>query len=261
MSSFHGRFVWYELMTTDVPAAEAFYRQVIGWNTSRPGVGSPDYVVFQAGETGVAGLAPAPADALAMGARPAWVGYVCVDDVDASADQLLKAGGKVHRAPADIPGVGRFAVVADPQDAMFMLFTPDARMATDPPPAPAPDTPGTFSWRELFSSDREGAFAFYSGLFGWTKDKAYDMGAMGPYQTVDDSTGVAVIGMMTRPPHVPVSYWHYYMQVDSVGAAIDRIKAAGGQVLMGPQQVPTGTWVAAAIDPQGAYFGVNGPNP
>src|SRR5258708_12926854 len=136
MASPHGSFVWYELMTTDAAAAETFYKSVIGWNAQDAGYLDFRYTLLSVGETQVAGLMTLPKEASNAGAKPGWMGYVAVDDVDDYAARFTKAGGTVHRAPADIPRVGRFAVVADPQGAVIVLFK-----ATGPSPPASPNTP------------------------------------------------------------------------------------------------------------------------
>ncbi|MCK8786394.1 VOC family protein [Roseomonas sp. NAR14] len=252
-----GRFVWYELMTTDAAAAEAFYRAVIGWEASPAGQPDKPYTLFRVpgapgeGEAGAeaAGLLTLPEEARARGARPGWVGYVAVDDVDGCAARVTAAGGQIRHPPTDIPGVGRFAVAADPQGAVFVLFA----TTREPPPPRAPGAPGHVSWRELVTSDREAGFAFYAGLFGWTKDRAIPMGLFGSYQLFA-AEGEVLGGMMTRPPMVPASFWIYYIQVDGLAEAVARLRAAGGMVVNGPHQVPGGTWVVQALDPQGALF-------
>ena len=246
----HGSFVWCELSTDDVPAAVAFYSKVIGWTTRDAGPGM-DYTIFQAGDLGVGGVAKMTQMARDNGARPSWVGYVYVDDVDAAAAKVAKLDGKIYFGPTDIPTIGRFAVAADPQGAVFMLFKP--LPMENPPPRAAPDTPGTAGWRELMASDWEKAFAFYSDMFGWTKDTAMDMGAMGTYQlfAVD---GVPSGGMMNRPPETPGPYWGYYFNVESIKASIERLTAAGGKVIHGPMPVPGGSWIVQALDPEGVFF-------
>src|SRR5438067_1923094 len=179
MSKSHGKFVWYDVMTTDTKAAEAFYRRVIGWDTKDAGIPDSSYTILSMGPTMVGGLMPIPPDARAAGARPAWMGYVGVDDVDDYAARVKAAGGTVHRDAQDIPGIGRFAVVADPHGAGFILFKGTSDQAPTPP---APGTPGHVGWHELRAGDLDRAFAFYSGLFGWTKADAMDMGPMGVYQ-------------------------------------------------------------------------------
>jgi predicted enzyme related to lactoylglutathione lyase len=198
------------------------------------------------------GLTAIPADALAAGGRPGWLGYVGVPDTDAAAKRIVEAGGAIHRAPENIPNVGRFAVVADPGGAVFMLLTPLPR--ADAPPPAEPTTAGLVSWHELYSSiGQEAAFRFYAGQFGWETSELMDMGGMGKYR-IFGADGVPMGGMMDKPENVPASAWGFYVNVDGVGAAIDRIKANGGQVLRGPDEVPGGSWIVQAVDPQGAAF-------
>lgn len=252
----HGQFAWYELMTTDPAAAEPFYRQVVGWNARNVDNPLTPYTVFNAGEFGVAGMMPLPREACEEGARPGWIGYIAVDDVDAYADKVQEAGGSLHRPPCDIPGVGRFAVVADPHGAAFILFKP---LPSSAPTAPF-GTPGTAGWRELYSGKMEDAFAFYSKLFGWTKDQAIDMGPMGTYQLFATNGGEAAGGMMTKAPEMPgPPSWLYYFIVDKVDSAMDRVRSGGGDILHGPSEVPGGSWIVHARDPQGAMFALVGP--
>jgi hypothetical protein len=244
-------FVWYELMTTDRTAAEAFYGAVVGWEIEACDGGMP-YAIAKAGGRPAAGLMDLPEEARAAGMPPAWVGYVGVADVDAAADEVRQAGGAVHRAPEDIPGIGRFAVVADPQGAMFMLFTP--LQAEEPVP---PMSPGHVSWHELYATDWAAAFDFYAGRFGWTKDQAMDMGPMGTYQLFAAGS-LAIGGMMNRPADMPVAAWLFYFGVPAIDAAVERVKAHGGRILNGPMEVPGGAWIVQALDPQGAMFALVG---
>jgi uncharacterized protein len=246
----HGSFVWYELMTTDTEAAKAFYGSVIGWEAQSADQPSMEYTMLKAGGVPVAGLMTLTEEARKMGGRPGWVGYVAVDDVDASAAQVTKEGGTVHRPPSDIPGVGRFAIISDPQGPVIALFKGADGAAR---PTVAPKTPGHAGWRELMAVDGKAAFAFYSKLFGWTEDVPFDMGPMGLYHIFkvgDVQTG----GMMTKPATVPVPFWGYYFYVDGIDGAAARVKAAGGQVINGPMEVPGGEWVVQGLDPQGAFF-------
>ena len=122
-------FVWYELMTTDASAAEKFYKDVVGWKAQDMSQGDMKYTGLLAAGMPVAGLMTLPKDACAAGAKPGWTGYIGVDDVDATAARVTKAGGKIHVPPTDIPNVGRFAMMADPQGAVFCLFKPRRRHA------------------------------------------------------------------------------------------------------------------------------------
>ena len=255
MSAYEGKFVWYELMTSDARAAEAFYAAAIGWQAKDAGMPGQSYTLFSAGPAMVGGLMGLPQDARARGVGPCWTGYVAVADVDAMARRVTDAGGSVHRAPDDIPGIGRFAVVADPQGAVFMLF----RGQGEPPPAPpGPGVPGHVGWHELHTTDREAGFAFYAGLFGWTRSEAVDMGPMGIYQTWA-AAGPAIGGMFTKGPGMPGPFWLFYFNVAAIDAAIARVAQAGGKVAHGPMQVPGGSWIAQCFDPQGAMFAMVAP--
>ena len=249
------RFVWYELMTSDAPAAEAFYRSVIGWHTADAGMAAGPYTLLSAGATVVAGLMALPPEACAADARPGWIGYVAVDDVDGQVGALVQAGGKVERPAEDIPGVGRFAVVADPDGASFCLFK---GFSAEQPQQPPAGTPGTIGWHELYAGDLGRAWAFYSGLFGWTRGDAIDMGAMGVYQLFA-AGGPAIGGMMVRPPQVPQACWLVYVNVEAIDAAVGRVKSAAGQIVSGPMQVPGGNWIVQCLDPQGAMFALVAP--
>lgn len=259
MAAPYGQFIWYELMTTDVAAAEAFYRKVVGWDAAPAGVEGMAYTRFSVGGSPVAGLMELPEEASRAGGRPGWIGSVAVEDVDAMAGRVTQSGGTVLRSPADIPGIGRFAVVADPHGAAFLLFAPGPPSDDCGPPPPGGGTPGHVGWRELHAGDRETAFAFYSGLFGWTAAEAIDLGPMGIYQLFATGTDFAVGGMMTKPPQMPAPpTWLYYFNVDGVDAAAARVTEAGGQVINGPHQVPGGSWILHGLDPQGAAFALVG---
>jgi uncharacterized protein len=252
MTPDHGKFVWYELMTTDTAAAESFYRSVIGWTAQDAGMPDMAYTLFSAGDAKVAGLMAIPERILADGGHPFWMGHVAVDDVDATAALAKQQGGAVHREPTEIPGVGRFAVLADPQGAVLCVFKPSM---THAPAAVPPGTPGHVGWRELYAADWQPAFAFYEKLFGWTKADAIDMGAMGVYQLFAHG-GTPIGGMMTKPPTIPRPFWGFYFNVDSLKAAIARVEAGNGKIVHGPQQVPGGSWIAQGLDPQGAGFNI-----
>lgn len=245
-----GSFNWYELMTTDTVAARAFYRAVVGWNAQSFDE-SGDYTVLMAGDDGVGGMMTLPQEACDAGARPGWIGYVAVADVDAAVEALTKAGGAVHKPAFDIPGAGRIAMVADPQGAVFSLIKPAGEGRPPPPPA---GTSGHVGWHELHTTDWQAALAFYSGQFGWTKGEPYDMGPMGTYQLFTD--GGPPIGGMMNDKDFPQPAWLYYFNVPDIDAAAGAIRTNGGQVLHGPHEVPGGNWIVLGADPQGAVFAV-----
>lgn len=251
MSSMHGTFIWYELMANDTEAAETFYRAVVGWGARDAGMPGVPYKLLTAGEIPVCGVMTLPDAARQAGARTGWIGYIAVEDVDAAAARVAAAGGRVHHGPQDIPGVGRFATVGDPQGAVFALF----RGLGEAPPDVPPGTPGHAGWRELYAVDGAAAFDFYAALFGWVKADAIDMGAMGTYQLVAKAEGEPAFGgMMTKPDAVPVPFWNYYFTVEAIDAAVERVAAGGGQIVNGPHPVPGGSWIVQGLDPQGALF-------
>jgi uncharacterized protein len=241
-------FCWFELVTPDTQAAGDFYKTVIGWTSEMSSGPAGPYTIFKtAQDIHVGGMLEM------QGVPPGWLGYVAVDDVDAFARKVETAGGQVHKPPQDIPNVGRFAVVADPQGAMFVLFKDTS---ASPPARPAPMSPGSLGWAELHAADWEKAFDFYAGLFGWKKHDAVDMGAMGTYQTVGLDQAFAGLFNDPDPPSGP--YWLYYFGVDGVDSALERVKTAGGEILIGPMEVPGGAFVVNARDPQGGYFALVG---
>ncbi|MGH8288518.1 MAG: VOC family protein [Steroidobacteraceae bacterium] len=242
-----GRFVWHELMTTDPQAAATFYSKVLPWKTQASGM--PDYTLWVAGKTQTGGLMAQPESARQSGAPPSWLIYIGTPDVDATAAAAQRLGGKVLRPPADIPTVGRFAVLSDPQGAAFAVFTPGGSPTGG---APATD----FSWHELATSDPQGALAFYSELFGWSRGPAHDMGPGGIYQLIEHGGaqigGVFKLMDASKPPH-----WLTYIRVASADRAAAAAKAAGGQVTQGPMEVPGGSRIAQILDPQGGAFAVH----
>jgi uncharacterized protein len=253
MANSHGRFVWYELTTTDMQAANAFYTAVVGWGTRDASMAGLPYTVFTAGNASVSGMMELPKNARKMGERPMWIGYICVDDVDAAADRIERLGGAVHVPPQDILYVSRFSVVSDPQTATFALFKWQSPGNEQPINL---RTRGHVGWHELLADDWEKAWAIYSELFGWQKAEA-NVSAMGAYQQFS-AGGQTIGGMMTKPPTVPVSCWLYYFNVGDIDAAVKRVKAGGGQVLRGPIEVLDSNWIVQCADPQGAIFALAG---
>ncbi len=249
------RFRWYELMTTDTAAAGDFYAHVVGWTTQPAEGGDGSYTLFLADGIGMGGMMVLPEEACDQGAEPGWIGYVAVSDVDDYAVRVERAGGAVLRAPDDIPGILRFAVVSDPSGAPFVIFTGVGEAMPDVPLKAL----GHAHWHELYSGEVDPTFDFYAGLFGWTKDRAMDMGPMGVYQLIAMGRGDAEGAMMKRQEGGPGPRWNFYFRVDDIEAAIARIEEKGGQVMMGPHDVPSGDRIVQATDPQGVAFALVAP--
>lgn len=251
MSNQSGRFVWYDLMTTDTEGAKAFYSDIVGWKT-RPF--SDDYDTWLAGQQPIGGIMTLPQEARDMGAPPHWLAYVSVSDVDATLKKAESLGATVYVRGTDVPNVGRFAILADPQGASFAIFTP-AHAGGMPVDSEAP---GHFNWAELNTTDWQSAWKFYSELFGWTKTASMDMGPeLGEYfmfakdseKSMGGMSNVAT--MMHAPPH-----WLHYVQVADTDEAVKRIADKGGKILNGPMEVPGGQRIAQCMDPQGGFFAV-----
>ncbi len=251
-STLLGRPLWYELMTTDTKAAEAFYGTVVGWSTAPfQGAGQPYTMFNRASDTPVAGVMMRPPD---VQAPPFWAMYVGVPRIEDAAAQIQRLGGRAHTPIIDIPGVGRLQMMADPQGAVFYVYEP----ASEDQAPEADAEVGDASWRELMTTDAPAAMIFYGELFGWRPGETMDMGPAGLYHLFTRPHGM-IGGMMNRPPEmagVPPN-WQIYFRVPDVHAAAERIAAGGGQVLNGPMQIPDGDWVLSAMDPQGAAFGLH----
>lgn len=249
-ASIRGRFSWHELMTTDPPAAVDFYSKVVGWGTAPyEGAGQP-YTMWMAGETPIGGVMDLPEPARAMGAPPHWMGYVGTPDIHGTIKQATGLGGNTVVPPFPVPTVGHLAVITDPQGAMISLLQPESDM---------PETPqvqGHMSWCELMTPDPGAALSFYSDLFGWETMTEMDMGPAGTYFIFGRNGGM--LGGVYKPQEQQgPPAWLYYALVDSADAAVERAKAAGGQVVHGPMEVPGGDRVAVCMDPQGAMFAVH----
>jgi predicted enzyme related to lactoylglutathione lyase len=248
----HGHFAWYELITTDVAAARDFYTKLMGWGAQDLSGPGGAYVLLTVGPTPVCALVALPEGERDTGAKPCWIGYVGVDDVDAAADRVRRLGGTVYIPPTLIPGISRFSVFGDPQTTTLGLVKPES-----PGPAqPAERSEGRVGWHELLAADGETAMAFYGALFGWRKADA-DVDATGTYQ-VFSAGGRAIGGMLTKPAVVPVPFWLYYFNVGDIDAATKRVTAGGGGIIYGPAELPGGTWIVQCTDPQGAMFALEG---
>ena len=267
MANHHGDFIWYELMTTDAPAAERFYAPMLGWTMS----GDAAYRHIEASDGAIGGMLALRPEMTAGGARPAWLGYILVNYVDKTVASIESGDGKVLMPANDMENVGRMAMVADPQGAPFYIIKPQ-------PPEDRPDAEshafsydrprvGHCAWNELATSDVEGAKHFYGQRFGWVKDGDMDMGPLGKYEFLRHAgrapegspMGQGMLGaVMPKMPEIPASAWTYYFRVPDIDAAVTHTTANGGQIVQEPVQIPGGDFAMNAIDPQGAHFALVG---
>lgn len=252
MANAEGTPIWYELITTDADGAQKFYADVVGWSSAPMGMeGTGDYRILTAPDgQGVGGLMTSP-DGAPMKLR--WFCYIGVQDVDGIAEKIKSLGGSVHMGPQDIPGVGRFAMVADPQGMVFYILRGDSPQDSQ---AFHVTAPGHCGWNELVTSDHKAALAFYHELFDWKNNETMPMGERGEYCFIDHS-GQRIGAMMTAGAGWPTR-WTYYFNVPSIDAAVPKITGGGGTVTMGPHEVPGGMHIVMGIDPQGAAFALVG---
>lgn len=251
MGPSHGRFVWYELMTTDMAASRAFYSDVLGWTTRDVSAPGMEYHLFLAAGAPVAGLRTLPREARGAGIAPYWLGYVRVDDVDAAAQRFAQFGGNVQVSPTDIPGISRFSIVADPELAMLALVK-GAKPVEEQPSQSAQI--GHVGWHELLSADREKAFAFYGAALGW--QKAEGGPDLRPNYQRFSAGGEIIGGMFNKLESLPMSFWLYYFNVRDIDAAAKAVEAGGGETFFGPVALTGGGRIAHCKDPQGASFGL-----
>jgi uncharacterized protein len=245
-----GRFVWYQLFTTDPKGAEPFYKDIVGWGVSRWGMGPLAYTMWTRGSSPLGGLMPLPDEAKEAGLSSHWLPFIGVTDVNGTVEQAKGLGAKVHKEPTSLPMIGRFAVLGDPQGAVFAVFAPSMPIGHDGPPKV-----GEFSWHELETTDHAAAFAFYEALLGWQKTELVE-GPSGPYQMFGRD-GQSTGGVFDSPRSGVRPHWVPYVRVEDVNASVEKVKGKGGQVLLGPIQVPGGDHVAPCVDPQGAEFAVH----
>jgi predicted enzyme related to lactoylglutathione lyase len=257
----HGSFIWYELITPDPDASKRFYDAVVGWDIEPQPTGDMDYRMIRRSDGGYSGGVLRLSDEMAShGARPVWLGYIGVDDVDASIAATEQSGGKALMPATDMPGVGRIAMVADAQGAPFYLMKPSPPEGDEPKESNAfsVDQPQHVRWNELSSSDPAAAIAFYTQKFGWRQDGDMDMGELGKYQFLYQ--GETMIGaVMPKMPQMPVSLWSYYIGVDDIDRAAEAVRSGSGTILQEPIEIPGGEYSLMGLDPQGAAFGLVGP--
>lgn len=248
-----GQFVWHDYMAADPAAAAAFYGALLDWGTQQWD-GPMPYTMWTVGGFPSGGFMQLPDEARAQGAPPHWLTYVGVPGVDEHVAAATAQGARVLVAPQDIPNVGRFAVMFDPQRATYAVYTPAMPMP------PRPVQPGLVSWHELATTDAASAKEYYAALFGWADAGSFDMGEMGLYHMFGDQAAGSGGGMFDLHPSmegVPPN-WLPYFHVASVQAATDRAVALGAKLINGPMEVPGGDWIAQFFDPQGGAFAVHG---
>ncbi|MHC4223387.1 MAG: VOC family protein [Planctomycetota bacterium] len=251
MSHMTGRIVWHDLMSTDPETSEKFYTELFGWTVKQVDVGDTGhkYRMIHMGERGLGGIETLSKE---QGLPPHWIAYTEVESVDDAARRATAAGGSTPVPPTDIPGVGRFAVIRDPQGAFISAFHSNSEY---PPEPEGPPAAGTFCWEELLTSDPADAKRFYCELFGWST-REMDMGEAGTY-TLFDCGKKEVAGAMKMPEEAAAPpNWLAYVAVESVDATHTKAESLGAQTFVAPRDIPNVGRFAVLADPTGAPFAI-----
>jgi predicted enzyme related to lactoylglutathione lyase len=241
-----GTFIWHDLMTTDLATSKHFYTKLFDWKAVTHEGGMPYTEISTAAGRPQGGMM---AEDPSKGIPSHWMGYVLVENVDKTTARAVELGGKTLMAPMDIPQVGRFAVLQDPQGATFAPFT-YAPGHAEKAEEDGPPTHGRFCWDELSTSDPQKAAKFYGALFGWDV-QGMDMGG-GMTYWMATKDGAQVAGIMKTPkdaPHPPM--WLAYVAAD-VDAKAKLSQELGARVYVPPTDIPNVGRFAVLGDPTGA---------
>jgi predicted enzyme related to lactoylglutathione lyase len=263
-SKLQGSHIWYELMTTDPDGAKRFYEAIVpGLTVGDRLPGDLDYRMIGRSDGGsLGGVLGLTEEMRSNGANPVWLGYVGVDDVDATVSRIKAKGGKVLMPAFDIPQ-GRIAMVADPQGNPFYVMKPIPPAGQEDKQSDvfSPTEEQRVAWNELSTADPVAARSFYGELFGWTSDEFMPMGERGEYRFLAHNS--QTIGAIYHPQNEGLAGkkdtgWRYYIRVPSMSKAAEAAKSGGGTIASGPHEVPGGDHIIIGIDPQGAEFALVG---
>lgn len=245
-----GRFIWYEIMSTDPAGSIDFYTQLVGW-AHQKFPGDIPYHLFMLGDDPVAGCMQLPEEAREQGAPTHWLGYIHVDDISATVSQARELGANILHE-MELPEIGKVAVLMDPQGAVVGFYQP-----VSAPRANRDAAIGEFAWNELATIDLDAAWSFYSTLFAWEISNDMDLGEDHGTYRIFSVNGREVGGMWKKPEQMPVAAWLYYAEVGSCDIAAAQISELGGTIVNGPMQVPGGDYIVQTTDPQGGFFALH----
>lgn len=236
MSEAAGRFVYWELRTSDPEGAAAFYHGLFGWEWT-DGRGHLD-------ERPILDV---------VSREPArWVCHAAVGDLDMACELVVDHDGRLDTEPHDVPGVGRAAVLVDRWGATFGLVELDEDLGDADPIVGAI---GAQEWTVLVTPEVDDALVFYLPILGWTAEQL-DGGELGPYllcHRAGDEAG-GVIG--TPPEALDPSFWLTCVRVPSVDEVTARAIELGAEVRRQPVTIADIGRFSVLADPQGARFAV-----
>ncbi|TPG40527.1 VOC family protein [Sphingomonas koreensis] len=255
MSNVEGQIIWHELVVADVDAALSFYPPITGWSATKRVVGGAEQAIFEVQSKSIATVVNLSLRAGVPAGAAGWISYALTGDVDKATEKATALGGLVILAAMTTTDVGRFAIIEDPLGASIGLFAP-ARVEGDSTWQSDQRT-GQVGWRELYTTDVDAALDFYSEMFGWKRDQAFEMGPAGTYQTVSVG-GQPIGGMMRRPEVVPQNLWSPFIQVADIEDAERRVREHNGSIVDGLRPVPGGNWTVKCTDNQGRMFALSG---
>lgn len=247
---------WADLGTTDAEAAVGFYSALFGWEAENTSAGpAGTYVVCRRESKDVAALYEQDEAMRSRGVPPMWLVYISVDDVAAATRSAEEAGGSVHAQPFDVAEAGRMSLVQDPTGAMFALWE-----AKNRPGAQVLHEPGAMDWFELTTNDAQKAGEFYEKVLGW-EVKTEDFGGTAYTTCWVGETAVAGILPAESLPEGVAPNWGVVFAVEDCAATVEKATSSGGQVLFGPEDMPSVGQYAGLRDPQGAAFAIIQPSP
>ena len=240
-----GQIIWHELHTSDPKRAFAFYSELFGWKTREMDMGpAGKYTLFSVSDKDVAGGMQLDARS---GAPSNWLPYFETPNVDADIAKAEKLGAKVVVPGMDIPNIGRFAVIADPQGAVVAVMTSADQSWK------APDVkPGYFCWDEVMAKDAKKEVDFYTQIFDWKCDPM-DMGPMGTYYVFKLGEKSAAGCMAPQDPNQP-SAWMCHVAVENVDTSTERAERLGATVVVPPSDIPNIGRFSVFSDPTGAVL-------
>jgi predicted enzyme related to lactoylglutathione lyase len=240
-----GKFVWFDLVTPDAPAARAFYASVFGWTYDDIPAAPATYAVARSGGLPIAGLyTPAATPAAGAGAR--WLSFASVADLDRAVAKMIARGARVVTPATRVPDRGTHALLRDSQGALVGVLQSASGDRPDEPVAA-----GEFFWVDLYARDVEAAVQFYADL-GYSIDREDTAGS----RVLLVADGHARAGVLPLPPEGRESGWLPYVQVDDVAATVAKVRGAGGRVLREPDAAVLDGRLAVIADPHGAVLGL-----
>jgi predicted enzyme related to lactoylglutathione lyase len=242
-----GKFVWADLVTHDVAAAQRFYGSLFRWSFRNYG----GYVIAANDERPLCGIFQRPKPQDQSQAKPRWIGYLSVPNLKRAERSVTDAGGRVLAAPQKFPDRGEQAIFADPEGALFGVIK---SRTGDPEDFLA--EPGEWIWMQLLSRDSRKAAEFYRGIAGY--DILESTGAGGLSDYVLSKGGYARATVRTIPERLKQVQpaWLPFVRVKVLTESVAAAERLGGSVLLPPNAAVFDGKVAVIADPTGAAIGL-----